>query len=88
MRMFFGEDSTVIVRCGKIDKEVEKQEFADFLTGETAKNIPVLEKAVILAELMNTTVIKLNASKRIITMIPSGESIQVNAQIIYYLVNM
>lgn len=88
MRMIFGEDATVIVRCGKVEKKVEKQEIADFLTGETAKNIPVLEQAVILTELMNTTVIKLNAPKRIITMIPSGESIQVNAQIMYYLVNM
>ena len=89
MRMIFGEDSTVIVRCAKVeDKEMEKQELADFLTGEGTKNIPVLEKALILAVLTNTTVIKVNPAKRMITIIPSGEKIQVSAEIINYLVNM
>lgn len=90
MRMFFGEDATVIIRCAKSeDKEVEKQELADFLTGMgVAEKIPTLEKAIVLACLTQTTVIKVNVAKETIRMIPGDERIQVSPELIKYLIDM
>ena len=88
MKAIFGEDSTVIIRNGKKDKTVEKQELADFLTGRAAKNIPTLEKTVILIELMETTVIKINVEKSTMQMIPSGNKFQVSSELMEYVVNM
>ncbi len=90
MRMIFGEDTMFVVRSKIVEttKEVEKQKFADFHTGETSANIPVLEKAFMLVALTGTSMIEFHSAKRTITMFPSEVKIQVSTETIHYLINM